>query len=119
MQAVGPLPPPPANVSPLSFINADPSLLVTTMSTFCRLGSLEELRSLKQDAVQACCRLTSATLQPNCWDACAPPPAVSEPVLVSAAAAAATAVGLGWVGGRGAAVGACADGAAAAVLERC
>lgn len=76
----------PSFIHPLSHflhLPADPSLLVSTMSTFCRLGSLEELRSLRQDAVQACCRLTSATLQPNCWDACAPPPAVSAPVLVS------------------------------------
>lgn len=52
------------------------------MTTFCKLESLEQLAALSQDAVQACCRLTSATLQPNCWDPCSLPPSVSEQVVV-------------------------------------
>lgn len=60
----------------------DPGLLTSTMTTFCKLDYLEQLASISQDAVQACCRLTSATLQRGCWDACSPPPAVSEQVKV-------------------------------------
>lgn len=55
-----------------------------SLPSLCRLGSLDQLASLPQDAVQACCRLTSAALQPNCWDACVPPPAVSPQVMVRA-----------------------------------
>ncbi|KAL4439754.1 hypothetical protein ABPG75_002755 [Micractinium tetrahymenae] len=59
----------------------DPSLLTQTMTTFCKLQSLDQLAALDQAAVQACCRLTSATLQRGCWDPCAPPPAVSTEVI--------------------------------------
>lgn len=51
------------------------------MTTFCQISSLEALASIDQAAVQACCRLTSATLQRGCWDACSPPAAVSPEVL--------------------------------------
>lgn len=60
----------------------DPSLLTQTMTTFCKLGSLDQLAAIDQAAVQACCRLTSLTLQSGCWDACSPPPPVSPEVLV-------------------------------------
>jgi hypothetical protein len=47
-----------------------------------QLASLDQLAALQQDAVQACCRLTSATLQPGCWDPCAPPPTLAQQVQV-------------------------------------
>ena len=48
-----------------------------------QLSSLDDLAALQQTDVQACCRLTSATLQTACWDACNPPPSVSQEVIVS------------------------------------
>jgi hypothetical protein len=44
--------------------------------------SVDQLAGLRREAVNACCQLTSATLQKGCWDACSPPPAVSQEVLV-------------------------------------
>ncbi|PSC69215.1 hypothetical protein C2E20_7181 [Micractinium conductrix] len=46
-----------------------------------RLANLQALAVLPQDSVQACCRLTTATLQEGCWDGCDPPPDVSSQVL--------------------------------------
>lgn len=76
-----------ASPSPVQVPCTDPSLLTQTMTTFCKLQSLDQLAALDQAAVQACCRLTSATLQRGCWDPCAPPPAVLTDVIVSAAVA--------------------------------
>ena len=49
-----------------------------------QLGSLDQLASLQQPAVQACCNLTAATLKVGCWNACSPPASLSAIITVRA-----------------------------------